>query len=157
MEAKERADMARLIRGHRWAALGTCAGNTPLASMVAYVPEPEFTGFLMLLSRLSLHTRHLLENLRASLAVSEADDGKVNPQMLPRVSIQGQVETVSPASPRYEKLRGLYLARFPAQEPLFGFSDFILIRLVPAEARYVAGFARAYTLSAADLSETSTL
>jgi heme iron utilization protein len=39
------------------------------------------------------------------------------------------------------------LARLPNAEMLFTFPDFVLFRLTPSEARYIGGFARAYTLS----------
>ena len=110
----------------------------------------------MLLRRLSLHTRHLLENPKASLAVSEPETAEVaNPQTLARVSVQGEAAELAPGSPEYGAARALYEARLPASIPLFGFGDFLLFRFVPREARYVAGFARAYTLTAQDLTEAS--
>ena len=51
----------------------------------------------------------------------------------------------------YLDARACYLARLPAAAPLFEFPDFILFHLVPSEARYVGGFARAYTLTAEQL------
>src|SRR4030067_2293498 len=90
MEERERKHLARVIRGQRWAALATHGQGGPLASMVAFAPEPDFSGVLMLLSRLSLHTRSLLEHPRASLAISEPDTGAGNPQRLPRGRIQGE-------------------------------------------------------------------
>jgi putative heme iron utilization protein len=157
VDEREMAVMARLIRGRRWAALGTCAGEAPLASMVAYVPEPGFSGFLMLLSRLSLHTRHLLGNPRASLAIGAPDTGRGNPQTLPRISIQGRVFPVDRSDPRYFELHDLYVGRLPAQAPLFEMVDFILFRLVPEEARFVGGFARAFTVGPSELGEASAL
>jgi hypothetical protein len=34
---------------------------------------------------------------------------------------------------------------------MFDFPDFVLFRFVPAEARYIGGFARAYTLTVEQL------
>ena len=51
---------------------------------------------------------------------------------------------------RYEK-------RFPASSPLLGFRDFLLFRLVPREARFVAGFARAYTVNLEELGEAASV
>lgn len=157
METQELAHLAQMVRGRRWAALGTSVGDAPLASMVAYAPEPDFAGFLMFLSRLSLHTQHLLENPRASLAVSELDSANVNPQTLARISIQGRVETIPPDDPRFEPLRDLYVRHLPMSAPLFGFGDFILFRLVPQESRYIGGFARAFTVSADELKQAAAM
>ncbi len=155
MDPGELERLARLIRGQRWAGLGTVGGGSPLASMVAYAPEPGFGGFLMLLSRLSGHTRHLLETPRASLAIGEPDPGTGDPQTLIRVSVQGDVVPVPEGAPGYAQAMGVYQRRLPHSAPRFGFGDFLLFRLVPREARFVAGFGRAYTLTAEDLSKAA--
>lgn len=152
MERTEREKLARLIRGRRWAALATYGGGAPLASMVAYAYEPDFAGFLLHLSRLSAHTRNLLASPSASIAISEADTAEVrNPQTLARVSIQGETLPLNHDAPGYATAKTLYEKRFPDSASLFGFEDFLLFRLVPREARFVAGFAMAYTVSSAEL------
>jgi putative heme iron utilization protein len=153
MEERERKHLhlARVIRGQRWAALATQEEGVPLASMVAYACEPDFGGFLMLLSRLSQHTRNLLASPTASLVISEPDTGAESPQTLARVSIQGEAKPLQEDSPGYAEAKAVYEKRLPASAPLFGFEDFSLFRLVPREARFVAGFARAYTFTAEEL------
>ena len=155
MEKEDRDKIGRMVGGGRWAALATIGDGIPLASMVAYAPEPGFAGFLMLLSTLSQHTRNVLANPKASLVISEPDTGAGNPQTLARVSIQGSVEPISVEAKEYAAARALYEKRFPASGPLFGFQDFTLFRLVPSEARFVGGFARAFTLSVAELRESA--
>jgi putative heme iron utilization protein len=157
MGREELGPLAGLIRGQRWAALATHGGGKPLASMVAFAPEPGFAGFLLLLSRLSLHTRHLLADPAASLAISEADTGAGNPQTLARVSLQGRVEEIPADAPDFPAARALYEKRLPSSAPLFGFGDFHLFRLVPEEARFVAGFAQAYTVTPSELAQASVL
>ena len=49
----------------------------------------------------------------------------------------------------------LYLSRFPDAEMRFGLADFHLFRLVPAEIRYVGGFARAFSMTPAELAEAA--
>jgi hypothetical protein len=51
--------------------------------------------------------------------------------------------------------KALYEKRFPDSSPLFGFGDFLLFRLVPREARFVAGFARAHTVDLEELKEAA--
>jgi len=152
METTDREKLARLLQGGRWAALATYGDGAPLASMVAYACEPGFTGVLMHISRLSAHTRNLLVSPLASIVISEPDSDRVrNPQTLARVSIQGEARTLREGSSGYAEARALYEKRFPDSSPLFGFEDFLLFRLVPREARFVAGFARAYTVDAEEL------
>ena len=120
--------------------------------MVAYACEAGFAGFLLHLSRLSAHTRNLLASPFASIAISEPDsDRSRNPQTLARVSIQGEARTIGEDSSGYGEAKALYEKRFPESSPLFGFGDFLLFRLVPREASFVAGFARAYTVDTEEL------
>jgi putative heme iron utilization protein len=150
--------LAHLIRGGRWAALATHGDGVPLASMVAYACEPGFTGFLLHMSRLSAHTRNLLASPFTSIVISEPDSDRVrNPQTLARVSIQGEARPLLEDSRGYAEARALYEKRFSDSSPLFGFGDFLLFRLVPREARFVAGFARAYTVDAEELRETAAI
>jgi hypothetical protein len=156
METTEREELARLIRGGRWAAIATYGDGVPLASMVAYACEPGFAGFLLHLSRLSAHTRNLLAFPTASIAISEPATAKIrDPQRLGRVSIQGEARPLQEDQGGYTEAKALYEKRFPDSSPLFGFGDFLLFRLVPREARFVAGFARAYTVDLEELKEAS--
>jgi heme iron utilization protein len=156
LETTEREILARLIWGGRWAALATYGDGVPLASMVAYACEPGFARFLLHLSRLSAHTRNLLASPSVSIAISEPDKDQVrNPQTLARVSIQGEARPLQEDSSGYSEAKALYVNRFPDSSPLFGFGDFLLFRLVPREARFVAGFARAYSLDSEELKEAA--
>ena len=151
METHDQAAVARLIRAERWAALATLREGAPFASLVAYAPEPDLAGFVLHLSSLAPHTQNLLSDPRASLAIGEPDTGGGDPHSLARLSVQGVVEVVAPETAEYEAARDLYLQRLPETERLFSFGDFVLFRLIPKEARYVGGFARAFSLSAAEL------
>jgi putative heme iron utilization protein len=115
------------------------------------VPEPDYAGLLIHVSRLAAHTRHLLARPEAALGITEADRGDDDPQRLARISVQGRVEEIPRETPEYEAARQRYLARLPQAAQLFGFGDFVLLRLRPEAVRYVGGFARAYTLSADEL------
>jgi heme iron utilization protein len=152
---EELALVASLLRSQRQAALGTLRAGAPFVSMVAYAAEPDFGGFLMHLSLLAPHTRHLLADGRASLLISEPDDGRDDVQTLARITLVGTATPV--AEVEQAAARELYLARLPAAIPLFEFPDFTLFRLVPDEARYVGGFARAFTLTTEHLRQASRL
>ena len=138
--------MADLIRGRRWAALATQGPEGPEASWVAYVPEADFSGFLLHLSTLATHTRNLLAHPRAGLAISEPERDGEDPQTLARVMIQGRVALVPKESTDYPEMARHYQKALPASTPRFEFGDFLLLRLTPVRIRFVGGFARAYTL-----------
>lgn len=148
----EQRRLKRLLRDSRWAALATVRDDQPLASWVAFAAEEEFDGFILHLSRLALHTRYLLDNPRAALALSEPDStAQPDPQLLARVSLQGQVTAVTHATPGYDRVRRLYLARLPEAAVQFELGDFALYRFVVETGRFVSGFGRAYRIGPAEL------
>jgi putative heme iron utilization protein len=156
MKTEELATIANLIRGQRQAALGTRSG-APFVAMVAFAAEPDFGGFLLHLSRLAAHTRHLLDDPRAALMICEPDDGRDDVQTLARITLVGAATPLPAESPAHDAARSRYLARLPATAPLFDFPDFVLFRLLPSEARYIGGFARAYSLTPEHLRQAASL
>jgi heme iron utilization protein len=155
MNSEELATIATLIRSQRVAALGTLRENSPFISMVAYAAEPDFSGFLLHLSRLAAHTRQLLAAPQSSLLICEADDRRDDPQTLARITLVGMATLIPAESAAHAAARAYYLARLPSATPLFDFPDFILFRFLPNEARYVGGFARAYTLTSEHLRQAA--
>lgn len=156
MQAEDRAALRALVEGRRQAALGTVEAGAPFVSMVLYALERRpglAPAPLILVSRLAAHTRHLQAEPRASLLIALPDVGEGDPQALARVTLQCEARAVPADAPDHAGARAAYLGRLPQQEYLFGFPDFTLFRLEPREARYVGGFARALTLSAAQLAE----
>ena len=151
------ADEARLFSlfQQRWAALGTRAANAeqiePYVSWVGFLVLPDLSGLVMHLSRLAPHTRNLLAHGRASLSVSEADGGVVNPQELARMSVRGNVLELARDDVNYAALKTAYIERFPESEMLFEFADFSLFILKPDECRYVEGFASTHRFKSEQL------
>ncbi len=145
------AGCTSLIRQQRWAALATVDDTgAAAASMVAYALYGE--GLLLHLSRLAAHTRHLLARPTCSLVISESDTGEnADPQTLARVSLSGGVVPLEPEGREFGSARLAYLRRLPEAEMRFGFADFLLFRFTPEQSRYVGGFAKAVTFSAAEL------
>jgi putative heme iron utilization protein len=137
------------------AVLGTLRDANPFTSMVAYAAELGFAGILLHLSRLAPHTKHLLAQPQAALLIHERDDGRDDPQTLARIALLGAAAPIAAESAGYAAARERYLARLPAAAPLFDFPDFALFRFVPSEARYIGGFARAYTLTPAHLNQAA--
>ncbi|MBH24345.1 MAG: pyridoxamine 5'-phosphate oxidase [Myxococcales bacterium] len=154
MDQTDQKLLVEIIRDLRWAGLATVDGDgAPHASMVAYVPEEDRLGLLLHLSRLSRHTRNLFANPTASLIISQPDPLSGDPQTLARITLTGQVEVIERDSAAWEAGRDRYLAALPDSERLFGFKDFTLFRFRPHKARYIGGFARAFSLTEAQLTD----
>jgi hypothetical protein len=152
-EPNELTALAHLLRGERVAHLATLRQGAPMASMTLYLPAPDFSAFHVHVSRLAWHTQDMTKDARVALSIAESDDGRTDPFTLGRVSIRGEAAQLQGEQP---ELRESWLQRFPEQKINFELPDFSLWRIVPREARFVAGFGRIYTLSAADLVACST-
>lgn len=153
MNQSEYRRLTALIRARRWAAVATQGAQGPEASWVAYAPAADLSHFLLHISRLARHTGNLLQDPRACLAISEPERADGDPQQLARVMLQGRVELIPRDAADYPAAARRYQEWLPDSIPLFEFSDFLLFRLQPTQARFVAGFGRAYTLDGQDLIE----
>jgi putative heme iron utilization protein len=147
MNSDEAAALARLLRTGRIAHLGTLRQGAPLASMTLYLAAPDFSAFHLHVSALAWHTQDMLADARVALSVAEADDGREDPFSLVRVTIRGEAERLGADA----GLKRAWLARFPAQAVNFELADFSFWRIAPRDARFVAGFGRIHSLSAAGL------
>ena len=134
-----------LLRSIRSGALATLdpQDGTPFASLVTIATDVDGTP-LMLLSRLSAHTRNLLADPRASLLFSAG--GKGDPLAHPRLTITGRVAQT--AEPR---IRERFVARHPKAKLYADFPDFGFFALEPSAGHLNGGFAKAAVLTAAEL------
>jgi putative heme iron utilization protein len=148
MDADASALLARLIRGVRVAALGTLRQGAPIVSMVAFLPEADFGAVSLRVSRLAWHTQDMLADPRVSLSIAEQDDARADPQTLARVALRGEALALAGEGEEFERLKAAWLERFPASAVTFALADFGFWRVVPRDARFVAGLGRTYNLSA---------
>jgi hypothetical protein len=139
--------LLRLLRTERIAHLGTLRGGAPLVSMTLYLPQPDLSAFHIHVSRLAWHTQDMLQDPRVALSIAQADDGRADPFTLTRVTIRGEAHQDS-QGPKEQ-----WLARFPEQAINFELADFSFWRIIPRDARFVAGFGRIHNLSASDLGQ----
>jgi hypothetical protein len=102
-------------------------------------------SLLLLLSRLSEHTRHLVADPRCSIMVSGAPVSD-NPQTTPRVTVTGVAEIIDDTA-----LKARYLAVHPYASLYADFGDFATWRVTLGGGLLVGGFARANRLKAAEL------
>lgn len=146
MDATSEQTLARILHETRIAALGTLHNGEPNLAMVALALEDDFSAFYIHVSRLGKHTADMEKDPHVSLLLIETDDQRPDPQTLARVSIQGTASLLPRSGPDYERVREIYLGRFPEAEPLFGLGDFNLWKITPKAGRFVAGFGRAFNL-----------
>lgn len=133
----------------RTAVLLTMRNGRPFGSHVPYIFGPDWTRAYLHLSRLALHTQHLLADPHVSLFVAEPDGPEKNPLALRRINLQGEAAMLAPHAPSYGEIKERYLDRFPQAEMMFGFGDFALWELRLDEAHFVLGFGQAFVSTAA--------
>lgn len=143
----EEQQLRSLISQRRWACLATCDDKQPNGAMVAYAVVPDSGGLLIYVSRMSLHTRHLLSNSLACLVISEAEIPASDPQTLFRVAVHGHAAIIARDNIRFAAAQHAYCQRLPDSARLFGFADFVLFELQAHEVRVIAGFGRAVNVS----------
>ena len=145
MDFESSRRLGQLIRGERIAHLATLRDEAPMASMTLYLPEGDFSAFYVHVSRLAWHTQDMSRDSHVALSIAETDDRRADPFTLMRVSIRGDAVQMTGGP------KDAWLGRFPEQAINFELADFSFWKIVPRDARFVAGFGRIHNLSAADL------
>lgn len=121
----------------------------PLVTMVNTTVDQALRP-LILISALSLHTRNLQADPRASLLLHDDFPVGGDPQTALRVSLSGTFAALTDAT-EAEAARAAFLARHPYAGLYAGFADFSFWRLEPTRVHIVAGFGRAYDVGFAEL------
>ena len=141
--------LKKLLQAQDVAALGTLHRGEPFVSMVPYALLAD--GRLVIhVSQLATHTRDMQEHAGVSVMVLGARAPDALPQEQPRASLQGVAQPCREDAAEYAAARQAYLARFPHSEEMFGFGDFWLVLITPRAVRFVAGFAQAWSVTAAE-------
>jgi len=152
MHAETSRLLAGLLRRERIAHLATLRERAPMASMTLFLAAPDFSAFHVHVSRLAWHTQDMAQDGRVALSISQTDDRRADPFTLMRVSIRGSSSVFTDEKGEMKKA---WLARFPEQAINFELADFSFWRIVPRDARFVAGFGRIHNLSAAELMQAA--
>ena len=138
----------KLTEEVRTGVLLTIRDGRPFGSHVPYAFGGHWTRAYIHVSRLALHSEHLLRDPRVGLFVSEPDRPGKNPLVLRRMNLQGEAVLLDAGAPIYEEVKERYLARFPQSAMLFSFGDFSLWELRLEGAHLVLGFGQAYLADA---------
>lgn len=139
------ARLARsLLRRSRQGALATLmvGSGDPYCSLVNVASHPDGSPIL-LISRLALHTRNILADIRVSLMLDERAEG--DPLEGSRIMLAGRAEQAR--ADDLEILRRRYLNAHPSAEVFVNFKDFSFFRIWPTGIHLVAGFGRIVDLT----------
>jgi hypothetical protein len=156
MDAQSREALEELVHETAVSALGTLHDGFPFVSMVPFALAVDGRTFYVHVSGLAQHTQDMIADPRVGLLVTESEESGRSPQALARLSIQGRAKEIPRDSAEYGVARDIYLRRFPDAEPMFGLADFSLFAITPLAARFIGGFARAFSLTPDELAATIT-
>jgi heme iron utilization protein len=124
--AEVQAAWAKLAEEVRTGVLLTLRNGRPFGSHVPYVFGEHWTRAYIHVSRLALHTEHLLHDPRVGLFVPEPDRPGKNPMALRRINLQGEASLLDVGALAYADMKERYLTRFSQSAMMFGFADFAL-------------------------------
>ncbi|ODU98065.1 MAG: hypothetical protein ABT20_18300 [Rubrivivax sp. SCN 70-15] len=151
MDADTEAALRELLGTQTVGALGTLhrghGGVEPFVSMVPVAWQG--ADAIVHVSALAQHTRDLREDARVSLMLTAPRVAGDDALALARATLQADATVIDRASADHGPAAAAYLARFPQAGQTFALGDFMLVRLRPRSLRFVAGFGRAHSLSAA--------
>jgi len=135
-----------LLRRSRQGALATLMAGSgdPYCSLVNVASHADGSPIL-LISRLALHTRNLLDDPRASLMLDERAEG--DPLEGSRIMLSGRAEEAGGDDAAIFRRR--YLNAHPSAEAFVDFKDFSFFRIRPTGMHLVAGFGRIVDLNPA--------
>jgi putative heme iron utilization protein len=151
MDADTSRLLAGLLRAQRIAHLATLREAAPMASMTLFLVAEDFAAFYVHVSRLAWHTQDMQRDPHVALSIAETDDRRADPFTLMRVTVRGEAIQFVDGG----ELQARWLARFPAQAINFELPDFSFWRIVPRDARFVAGFGRIHNLSPQQLAQAA--
>lgn len=133
-----------LLRRSRQGALATLTvgDRAPYCSLVNVASHSDGSPIL-LISRLALHTRNILDDSRVSLMLDERASG--DPLEGARIMLGGNAEEATEAE--RPLLRRRYLSAHPSAQVFVDFEDFSFFRINPTSLHLVAGFGRIIDLA----------
>jgi heme iron utilization protein len=133
-----------LLRRSRQGALATLmqGSGDPYCSLVSVASHADASPIL-LISRLALHTRNIMDDNRVSLMLDERAAG--DPLEGARIMLAGRAEEAG--GEQAKVLRRRYLNAHPSAEAFVDYKDFSFFRIAPSGLHLVAGFGRIIDLT----------
>ena len=117
--------------------------------MVLTAPDPSHSVWFIHVSRLSGHTQDLLKDRRVSLMLALPERRREGPAAARAAHARRHGDRARSGSPEEASAKEIYLGRFPHMAEIVGqLGDFSFWVIRPKTARFVGGFARAFTLDA---------
>ncbi len=132
------------------------AAGFPFGSVVRFVlgQSEVHKGLpILMLSRIAEHSKHIAQQNRVSLLISEMDAAK-DIQQQARLTLLGTMERLSVDDPALMQDGEAYFSQYPESRDYYNLLDFDFYYLKIEKKRYVSGFGRAHWLKNSDTAAT---
>ncbi|MCY4288131.1 MAG: pyridoxamine 5'-phosphate oxidase family protein [Aestuariivita sp.] len=144
----------KLLQQARFAALSVLnEQKAPFVSRIALYVKTGSAPY-SLVSELSNHTQFIKKEAQVSLLIGEPES-KGDPLSYPRLTLQADASFVPRDSERFSQMRSDWIEHHPKSQLYADFTDFLFVEFQVKDAYLVAGFGKAYALTAADLKADS--
>ena len=148
----QQADLLRsLLVAQRVLSLAVVANERPVIGLLPFALSADGHALIVHASRLARHTAGLVEGAPFDALVHEPVTDGVDPLQVRRVTLRGVVREFTDHDAAHAANRAVYLAKFPAAEPIAALGDFAFFRLEITGGRLVSGFGGAINLSSRTL------
>jgi putative heme iron utilization protein len=155
MTPEQLIEIRGLLTTERVLALAVLVDGEPYCGLLPYANMPDCSAAIVHASRLARHSRGLQHGSPFGVLIHRQDRPDADPLQIPRLTLQGTVELLDPASDAHRDARQLFAQRFPSAQHTFSLGDFDLFRLRFEKGRYVGGFAQALNLGPEDFRRLS--
>jgi len=137
VEKEHRERLATLLRDQHVLVLTTLGPEWPTATLQAFA-ETEDLHLILIMSEESERYRNIQRNPRVTVHVDTRDRG-IEGFRVARASIRGLAHEVPRGSEEWERLKAIFLAKNPFEEPFFGMPILRMIRIEPVSVSYAYG------------------
>lgn len=142
----------------RTVVLGTAGSDGEPAASVAATVLDASGAFIIYVSGLAMHTRHLLANPRASVLLVDDETDSPNPLARRRLTFACAVQVIPIGTDQHDAQRQALREKFgPTIDVVAALPDFKLLRLEPRQGRAVIGFGAAFEIDPRNWHRAETL
>ena len=140
----------QIMQSAQYAALSVLDDrNFPFVSRIAFGLSQKNTP-LSLVSTLSNHTQHMIQNSHVSILIGEPGP-RGDPLTYPRLTLQATAHFLHRHDPKFANQRTEWLKIHPKSRLYIDFTDFQFVQFSVVRAYLNGGFGKAYDLSTEDL------
>lgn len=137
MERAHKEKLAALLRDQQVLVLSTMGPEWPTTTLQAFA-ETEDLRIILIMGEQSERYQNICRNPHVTVHVDTRDKG-IEGFRVARASIRGRAREVPRGSEEWERLKAIFLAKNPFEEPFFAYPALRMICIEPVSVSYAYG------------------